>query len=384
MRFEFATATEIVFGPGSREILPDRLKGLGSVAFLVTGAAPARASSVVEAIRAAGVLVEIESLAHEPTVTDARSVAEAARARRADVVVAIGGGSVIDLGKAVAALVANEGDPLEYLEVIGRGRPLTRRSLPFIAVPTTAGAGAEVTRNAVLASPDHAVKASLRSALMLPSLAVVDPELTLTLPRDITAATGMDALAQVLEPFVSVRANPLTDALCLDAMPRVARSLRRAWADGADLDARIDMSLAALAGGLALANAGLGAVHGFAAAIGGRFDAPHGAVCAALLPGVVEANVAALAARASDSPARARYVAAARATTGRTDATVTDLVRWLCELRAELHIPGLRAYGVTEANADAVVTAAMNASSMRANPIVLEPDELHAVLCRAL
>jgi alcohol dehydrogenase class IV len=144
------------------------------------------------------------------------------------------------------------------------------------------------------------------------------------------------------------------------------------------------MSLGALSGGLALANAGLGAVHGFAAAIGGRFDAPHGAVCAALLPGVVETNVGALAARASDSPALARYVAAARATTGRTDATVTDLVRWLCELRAELHIPGLRAYGVTEANADEVVTAAMTASSMRANPIVLEPDELHAVFLGAL
>jgi alcohol dehydrogenase class IV len=326
------------------------------------------------------VALTVSSLAHEPTLDDARGVARLAREAAVAVVVAVGGGSVIDLAKAVAALATNSGDPLDYLEVIGRGQSLVARPIPFIAVPTTAGAGAEVTRNAVLASPDHGVKASLRSPLMLPRLAVVDPALTLTLPRSVTAATGMDALAQLLEPFVSARANPITDPLCLDGLSRVARSLRRAWTDGSDLDARADMSLAALFGGLALANAGLGAVHGFAAVIGGRFDAPHGAVCAALLPGVVRANLAALAARAPGSPSCARYTAAARAVTGDTGATAHALVEWLQQLRADMCIPALSAYGIGDADAQPIVEASTRASSMKANPILLEAPELYEVL----
>jgi alcohol dehydrogenase class IV len=348
----------------------------------VTGREPGRAGALLDAIRKAGVAVTVWPLAHEPTLDDARAVTRLARDEAVEVVVGLGGGSVVDLAKAAAALTTNPGDPLHYLEVIGRGQPLVERPLPFIAVPTTAGAGAEVTRNAVLASPRDGVKASLRSQLMLPRLAVVDPELTLTLPPDVTAATGLDALAQLLEPYVSSRANPITDPLCLDGLARVARSLRRAWTDN-DLEARTDMSLAALFGGLALANAGLGAVHGFAAAIGGRFDAPHGAVCAALLPGVVRTNAAALAARAPGSAAGARYVTAARAITGNARATVDDLTRWLQQLRADLRIPGLGVYGIGEQNAEAIVAAAMRASSMKANPIGLEPHELHQVLASA-
>ena len=162
--------------------------------------------------------------------------------------------------------------------MIGKGQALASPSLPFIAVPTTAGTGAEVTRNAVLASPEHRVKASLRSPFMLARLAVVDPELTYDLPPAVTASTGLDALTQLIEPYVSSRANPMTDSLCVEGMRRAARSLPRVFADGRDAEARLDMSLASLFGGLALANAGLGAVHGFAAAIGGAFDAPHGAV----------------------------------------------------------------------------------------------------------
>jgi alcohol dehydrogenase class IV len=227
------------------------------------------------------------------------------------------------------------------------------------------------------------VKASLRSAFMSPRLAVVDPELTLSLPADVTAATGMDALAQLLEPYVSSRANPITDPLCLDGLGRVARSLRRAWTNGADLEARTDMALAALFGGLALANAGLGAVHGFASAIGGRFDAPHGAVCAALLPGVVRANAAALVTRAPESQAAVRYAVAARAVTGDSRASVERLVEWLQQLRSDLRIPVLGAYGVGERDAEGLVAAAARASSMKANPIALEPDELHEVLASA-
>jgi alcohol dehydrogenase class IV len=349
----------------------------------VTGRDPSRTHVLLEAIRAAGVTTTVWPLAHEPTLDDAREVARVSRDGEVELVAGVGGGSVIDLAKAAAALATSGGDPLDYLEVIGRGRPLGERPLPCIAVPTTAGAGAEVTRNAVLASQRDAVKASLRSAFMSPRLAVVDPELTLSLPADVTAATGMDALAQLLEPYVSSRANPITDPLCLDGLGRVARSLRRAWTNGADLEARTDMALAALFGGLALANAGLGAVHGFASAIGGRFDAPHGAVCAALLPGVVRANAAALVTRAPESQAAVRYAVAARAVTGDSRASVERLVEWLQQLRSDLRIPVLGAYGVGERDAEGLVAAAARASSMKANPIALEPHEMHEVLASA-
>jgi alcohol dehydrogenase class IV len=383
MPFEFATATQIVFGAGSRHTLAARVRQEGRRALVVTGRDPRRHEAWLEAVRAAGVSMTIWPLAHEPTLDDARAVTRVAHDEKTGVVVGIGGGSVIDLAKAAAALATSGGDPLEYLEVIGRGQPLVEAPLPFIAVPTTAGAGAEVTRNAVLASPNDGVKASLRSPLMLPRLAVVDPELTLTVSPEITAATGMDAFAQLLEPYVSVRANPITDPLCLDGLARVARSLRRTWTDGGDLEARADMSLAALFGGLALANAGLGAVHGFAAAIGGQFVAPHGAVCATLLPGVVRANIRALAERAPGSPATARYDTAARVITGDAGATAERLIEWLERLRSDLRIPALGAYGIGTADAEPLVAAAIRASSMKANPIALELGELHQVLASA-
>ena len=217
-------------------------------------------------------------------MTLVRQGVELARREQCDLVIAFGGGSAIDAGKAIAALLANGGELTDYLEVIGKGQPLRHPSVPFIAVPTTAGTGSEVTRNAVLASAEHQVKVSMRSPLMLPRLAVVDPELTLELPPAVTASTGLDALTQLIEPYVSIRANPLTDGFCLEGLRRVSRSLRRAYHAGRDITAREDMSLASLLGGLALANAGLGVVHGFAAPVGGMFHAPHGAICAALLP----------------------------------------------------------------------------------------------------
>jgi alcohol dehydrogenase class IV len=218
----------------------------------------------------------------EPTVDLVRHGTRLARDTGCDLVIALGGGSAIDAGKAIAALLANGGDPLDYLEVVGQAKPLSRPSAPFIAIPTTAGTGSEVTRNAVLASPEDGVKASLRSPHMLPALAVVDPELTLDLPQALTASTGLDALTQLIEPYVSNRANPMTDLYCVEGLRVAASALRRAWRDGHDLAARTDMSFASLLGGLALANAGLGAVHGFAAPLGGMFDAPHGALCATL------------------------------------------------------------------------------------------------------
>jgi alcohol dehydrogenase class IV len=382
VQFAFATATEIVFGPGARTTVGERARKMGSRALVVTGRSDAPSADVIASLSANGLHVVRWRVDGEPTVASARAAVEAASQHGADVVVGCGGGSAIDLGKAVAALLANTGNPLDYLEVVGRGQALTERSVPFIAVPTTAGTGAEVTRNAVLSVPEERQKVSLRSPLMLPALAVVDPELTLALPPALTASTGMDALTQLIEPYVSVKANPLTDAICLEGLPRVARALRRAVTDGNDLDARTDMALASLFGGLALANAALGAVHGFAAPIGGQFPAPHGAVCAALLPHVMKANVQALGAR--DVDRLDRFVRVARLLTGDPHASASDGVEWVGRLRQDLPVRPLAAYGVSRDHVDDLVEAASRASSMRGNPIALEAAELREVLLAAI
>jgi alcohol dehydrogenase class IV len=307
-----------------------------------------------------------------------------ARGEQCSLVVGLGGGSAIDAGKALAAMLANPGDPLDYLEVIGAGRPIERPSVPFIAIPTTAGTGSEVTRNAVLASPGHRVKASLRGAGMLPRLAVVDPELTLDLPRSITASTGLDALTQCIEPYVSVRANPMTDLVCVEGIRRAAAALPRVWENGRDRQARVEMAWVSLLGGMALANAALGAVHGFAAPIGGMFAAPHGAVCAALLPHVMEMNVQALRDRAPGGEPLRRYEEVARLLTGRPHATAEDGVRWVAALCRKLEIPPLRAYGVADAEIPDLVDKAAHASSMKGNPIVLTPGELRQIVSASL
>jgi alcohol dehydrogenase class IV len=288
------------------------------------------------------------------------------------------------LGKAAAALLANPEDPFEFLEVVGRGRPLKRPALPCIAVPTTAGTGAEVTKNAVLASSQHRVKASLRHDSMLPAVALVDPALTLSMPPAVTASTGLDALTQCLEPFVSCQNNPLTDALALEGMKRGARSIARAFRDGANLSAREDMALCSLFGGLSLANAKLGAVHGFAAPIGGQFESPHGAVCARLLPLVMKCNVAALRERAPESPLLQRFVQVARVLTDRADASIEDGVAFVDELARELAVPGLSSYGVTAGDISDLVGKAKAASSMKGNPIPLTDVELTRILESAL
>jgi alcohol dehydrogenase class IV len=277
-------------------------------------------------------------------------------------------------------MLTNPGNLLDYLEVIGKGKALSNPSAPFIAIPTTAGTGAEVTRNAVLASAEHRVKVSLRSALMLPKIALVDPELTYGLPSSITASTGLDALTQLIEPFVSMRANPMMDALCREGLRRVARSLRVACNNGQEPSAREDMCVASLFGGLALANAGLGAVHGFAGPIGGMFHAPHGAVCAALLPHVMRINIRALREREPGGKALARYDEIARVLTGEPEASADEGVEWVRELIAELKIPRLSAYGITAEHTDELVEKSMQASSMKTNPITLTANELREAL----
>jgi alcohol dehydrogenase class IV len=384
MRFEFATASRILFGPGvSREVAP-LAKESGRRVLVVTGRSTQRAHPLLKSLADHGLACATFVIPGEPTTDSVSAGVQAARNERCDLIIGIGGGSAIDAGKAIAALLTNPGALQDYLEVIGRGQQLTLPGVPFIAVPTTAGTGAEVTRNAVLASPAHGLKVSLRSPFLLPKLAVVDPDLTRDLPPDITASTGLDALTQLIEPYVCLRAQPLTDALCLEGMRRVSRSLRCACAQGGDMGAREDMALASLFSGLALANAGLGAVHGFAAPIGGGFPAPHGAVCAALLPHVMEINLRALRQRAPRSEALPRYDAVACILTGRDDASANDGVNWVRDLCASLKVAPLRVYGVKAEDVQPLCAKAEVASSMKANPIALTADELREVLERAL
>ncbi len=379
--FEFATAGRIVAGPGRAAELPGLLGGLGTRVLVCTGASPARHASLLAGLELPPAVL---SVAGEPTIDLARTGVAAAREHGADVVAAIGGGSVIDLGKAVAMLLGNGGDPLDYLEVVGSGRTITRPAVPCVAVPTTAGTGAEVTANAVLAAPEHGLKASLRSPLMIPRVALVDPQLTVSCPPPVTAASGLDALTQCLEPFVSARANPLTDGLAREGLRRAAAGLRAAYFDGSDLAARTDMTMCSVLGGMALANAKLGAAHGLAGVVGGTAAVPHGVACAALLAPVVEANVRALRSVVPGHPALDRYAEAARVLTGNPAAAIEDGVAWIRETVALLAIPGLATFGIGPDSAGDIAAKALRSSSMQGNPVALSQEDLSAILLQAL
>ena len=389
MTFEFATAGRILFGSGVLAQVPAVLASWKiERALLVTGREPARAAPFAARLDAAGVATTPFAVGDEPTIELARAGVRTARAWGAAAVVAYGGGSALDAGKAIAALATNGGEPLDFLEVVGHGRPLTHAPLPFVAIPTTAGTGSEVTKNAVLAVPDAGVKASLRSPAMLPRLAAVDPDLLAGLPRAVIASSGLDALSQVIEPFLSARANPLSDALAREGIRRSAGALGRAYRDGlaADASARVDLAVTSVCGGLCLANAGLGAVHGFAAPAGGMLGAPHGAICAALLPHVLAVNLRALRARDAANPALPRFRELAALLTGQpeTDVTGEDAIAFVSALCRALNVPGLGKHGLTSAQVPALVARAQEASSMRGNPLTLTAHELTEIAERAL
>jgi len=384
--FEFATAGRIVFGVGCARKLAEIVASLGTRALLVTGARPQRFGALLGSLQTAGNVVDSVAIGGEPTLTQIEQAVERARSLACDVVVGLGGGSPIDAAKAIAALVPNRQPSRTYLEVIGLARPLEHPALPVVAVPTTAGTGSEVTRNAVIKAELEQVKVSLRHASMLPRVALVDPELTVSLPREVTADCGLDALTQVIEPFVSRLANPMTDGFCREGIVRAARSLVRACSHGDDLQARSDMALASLFGGLALANAKLGAVHGFAGPLGGMFEAPHGAICARLLPGVMEANADAIrrVGGSAQQELLGRFTEVARLVTGRADATIEDGTAWIREVCAALGVRGLGAYGLTSDVVPTVVEKAAASSSMQGNPVALPQEVLAQILTAAL
>ena len=384
MTFEFATASRIIFGDGSAAQLPDLARERGKRVLLFTDDQPQRLSQLIDGLQRARLELSHFIVTGEPSVDLVDRAKAQALATKSELIVSIGGGSVIDSGKATAALVTNPGEALDYLEVVGAGKQLQNDPLPFIALPTTAGTGAEVTKNAVLYVPERQVKVSLRDNRMLADIAIVDPLLTHSMPPAVTASTGMDALAQVLEPYVSRQANALTDGLCIEGLRRAGRSLRRVYARADDAAARTDMALTSLMGGLALANAKLGAVHGFAGVLGGMYAAPHGAICAALLPPVMRANVKALHERQPDSPILGRFDLIGKRLLNDENADAAAAINWIEESSDLLGIPGLRAYGVVESDFDAIVEQSRVSSSMKGNPLPLTREELCGILAAAM
>lgn len=384
VRFDLAVPVDIRFGAGRVSEVPEVFARLGaSRVLVVTGRTTSRADTLRSELRETGISSVVFGVATEPSIERVRAAVSLVAESGCDAVLGFGGGSALDVAKAVAVLALSGTDPTDHLEVIGAGHPIERPGLPCVAVPTTAGTGSEVTRNSVLSG--GGVKASLRSPLILPKVALVDPELLVGVPKPTIAASGMDALSQLIEPLLSKRANPFSDALARDGIRRSARSLRRGYEEGMEESGvREDLALASLFSGMCLANSGLGAVHGLAAAAGARLSAPHGAVCAAVLAAVMDVNLRALRERAREHPALPRMTEVATLLTGLPEATPEDAIAWLQELTAALSIPGLASYGLNQDEIAPMVAAAQEASSMRGNPIELRDEEVTEIITRSL
>ena len=392
-RYDFLAPSSILFGAGRLAELGEVAAWFGREAWLVTGSRSLEAcggeSAVAALLRAAGLdVARVGTCMGEPTVADVAGIVSTLPRieGRAPVVVAIGGGATIDLAKAVAALATNLASPLEcdddtvadHLEGVGRGLPIGRPPLPVVAVPTTAGTGAEATRNAVISCPHRRFKKSMRSPLLVPRAAVVDPAVTVPCPRDVTAASGLDAITQLIESFVCRFRAPLPRALALDALPRAVAALPRVLAAPGDLEARAAMSHAALLSGMALTNSGLGMAHGVAAALGIECGTPHGIACAVMLPIAIAVNRAACEAdfalleRAIDPDAPHAPEAAADAFTRRIDA--------LC---ATAGTPRRLADVGLDRGRLAWLAENSGGASMRGNPVTLDPQALLPILERA-
>ncbi len=382
MKFTFATAGRIFFGVGEAEEQGPALSAvLGPRWLAVCGGHPDRHARWAQQLAARPELHWF-AVAGEPSVVTIEAGLEAVRACAATGVLAIGGGSAIDAAKAIAALAGQPGPWQDHLEIVGRGLPLLRPGLPCAALPTTAGTGAEVTRNSVILVPEKYWKVSLRHDYLLPRLVIVDPMLTLGLPPEITAATGLDALTQLIEPYTTPSATPITDSLCREAIPRAARALPLVCREGSHLAGRTDMAFASLCGGLALANAKLGAVHGLAAVLGGVTGISHGEICARLLPEVTAANIRKLRQSNAQASALLRYAEIAQWVTCEKSAGAEELVVWLRNLLAELPLPVWRGWRLESSAYPTIAVQAQKASSMQGNPVALSQQELVDILER--
>ncbi len=381
--FQFATSTQIIFENGSFKKVPGLLKNLGSKVLIVSGKNQNLTTQLSGWLKNPDFEFEIFTINSEPTTHDIEEGTILAQKAGCNVVAGVGGGSVIDSAKAIAALVTNTGELSDYLEVIGKGQKLEKAPLPYVAIPTTAGTGAEVTKNAVIKSTEHNVKVSLRSDLMFPAIAVIDPELTLSMPPEITASTGVDALTHLLETFVSCQSNPFIDMICREGMTRIAIYLERAFLNGSDLEARENMAMASMLGGMALANVKLGAVHGFAGPLGGMFTIPHGAVCACLLPSVMDVNISVLKENKLETQLL-KFDEVARILTKNSSAYAVDGANWVKEMVKKLKIPSLSDFNLTSESFPEIIEKARNSSSMKGNPVELETARLFEILDKSL
>ena len=386
-KFEFYGVGRVVFGRGEFARAGELAATMGRSALVVFNGSEALAERLKDMLKSEGLTATLRRQRGEPVVADVDGAAEAARTAACDIVIGIGGGSAIDAAKATAALLGNGGSAVDYMEVVGKGLTITKPAAPWMAIPTTAGTGAEATRNAVIGLPEKKFQASIRSELLLPRVALVDAELGVAVPAATTANSGMDALCQLIESYTSSGATVMTDQLALQGIALAAQALPRAYHDGADIEAREAMALAALWSGMTLTNAGLGAVHGFAAPLGANFPVPHGTVCAALLPHVIKANVAALR-QSGGQQGLQRYAAIGRRLSGDEPLAETDAIETCIAVTAELattlKIPRLRQFGLSESNVFEMVALARKASSMRFNPVVLSDDVLASVLRAAI
>ncbi|MEI4488672.1 iron-containing alcohol dehydrogenase [Frigidibacter sp. MR17.14] len=377
--FGLSLPPRILFGRGEAAKAAGLAAGFGPRGLVVHGADPARAGWLLADLRGAGCTVLALPAAGEPDLAMLEAAVTTARDFAPDWVLAIGGGAALDLGKAVAALVPAPGGAMDHLEVVGRGLPLAAAPLPFLALPTTAGTGAEATKNAVIGLPAHGRKVSLRDDRMLARVAIVDPGLTDGCPRGVTLASGLDALAQVIEPYVSSRATPFTDALTLPAIAQGLAALTRLM-QGEDPAARDAMAWVSLSGGIALANAGLGAVHGLAGPIGGVTGAAHGAICGVLLGPVLSANRAS-APRGSQAANRLDKVCEIiGAGLGCDPETAPGA---LADWAAKAGLPRLTALGLDPDRRPEIAASALGSSSMRGNPVPMGVPDLVAVMAAA-
>lgn len=378
--FSFSSPQSIHFGRGQRRQAAALAATFGGAVLVVHGANAERAQWLVTACQEAGLTTQTIACPTEPALHDIEAALTGLRAAAPAVVIALGGGSVMDFAKSLAALIRCDGAPIDYLEIVGTGRALDNPPLPMIALPTTAGTGSEVTKNAVIAVPERGLKVSLRDPRMIPQVAIVDPDLMQGAPKRVALCAGLDAVTQVIEPYLSIKANPMTDALCRAAIPVGVSVLR----DVVETDcARGWDSLAwvSTCGGLALANAGLGAVHGFAGVIGGKTNAPHGEVCGCLLPSVLGSHL--------------RHAQPQTEIAGRLE-WVLDLINThfgatqygnglegLRDWSEQMGLRGLKEMGLSEADHSDVVAAAAQASSMKGNPFPLSQEALFEILSSA-
>lgn len=377
--FSFTTAGSIHFGWGSRKTLVRHVLSYGRHALLLHSKSVGGINEIVTEIEDNSIILDKETLTGEPTNKEIGELAEKYRQAKFDVIIAIGGGSVLDSGKALSALLTNPGELMDYLEVVGKGQPLQNKPCPLIALPTTSGTGTEVTKNAVIKVVDKKVKVSMRNPAMIPAVAIIDPELTVSVPAAVTASTGMDAFIQVLEPYCSKSANRMVDLFCREGIPLAARNLPVAYHHPQNEEARTMMAWVSLLGGLSLANAGLGAVHGFAGPIGGMFGISHGVICACLLPRVFRKNLIKLQDQ-DDHALLERFSQIAAWVMNEDHPDVNQAIEWFIGLNEELGIPKLKQLGIEEKDHDTIISKAFVSSSMKGNPVSLDANDLREIL----